>query len=84
MKADLLGFERLAHLDYMPLPGGEQAVHQPWRMAAANLAQAYGEAFSELDIPFVKHLDYSKVARACTNDCATDQLPANFQPWPLV
>ena len=34
MKADLLGFERLAHLDYMPLPGGEQAVHQPWRMAA--------------------------------------------------
>jgi len=59
MKADLLGFERLAHLDYMPLPGGEQAVHQPWRMAAVNLAQAYGDAFSELDIPFVQQLDYS-------------------------
>jgi len=60
MKADLQGFERLAHLDYMPLPGGEQAVHQPWRMAAVNLAQAYGDAFSELDIPFVQQLDYSK------------------------
>jgi hydrogenase maturation protein HypF len=60
MKADQLGFERLAHLDYMPLAGGEQAVHQPWRMAAVNLAQAYGDAFSELDIPFVKQLDYSK------------------------
>jgi hydrogenase maturation protein HypF len=60
MKADLPGFERLAHLDYMPLPGGEQAVHQPWRMAAVNLAQTYGDAFSELDIPFVQQLDYSK------------------------
>ena len=60
MKADLLGFERLAHLDYVPLPGGEQAVHQPWRMAAVNLAQAYGDAFSELDIPFVQQLDNSK------------------------
>ncbi len=60
MKADLQGFERLAHLDYMPLPGGEQAVHQPWRMAAVNLAQTYGDAFSDLDIPFVQQLDYSK------------------------
>ncbi|MGZ3622239.1 MAG: carbamoyltransferase HypF [Ktedonobacteraceae bacterium] len=60
MKAELSGFERLAHLDYMPLPGGEQAVHQPWRMAAVNLAQAYGNAFSELDIPFVQQLDHSK------------------------
>jgi hydrogenase maturation protein HypF len=60
MRADLQGFERLAHLDYMPLPGGEQAVHQPWRMAAVNLAQTYGDAFRHLDIPFVQQLDYSK------------------------
>jgi hydrogenase maturation protein HypF len=60
MKADLLGFDRLAHLDYMPLPGGEQAIHQPWRMAAVNLAQTYGDAFRDLDIPFIQQLDYSK------------------------
>jgi len=60
MKADLPGFERLAHLDYMPLPGSEQAVHQPWRMAAVYLAQTYGDAFRDLDIPFVQQLDYSK------------------------
>jgi hydrogenase maturation protein HypF len=60
MKADLLGFDRLAHLEYMPLAGGEQAVHQPWRMAAAYLAHTYGDDFSEVDIPFVQQLDFAK------------------------
>jgi hydrogenase maturation protein HypF len=60
MAADLSGFERLAHLTYVPLPGGEQAIRQPWRMAAVYLAQAYGDAFWELDIPFVREFDRSK------------------------
>jgi hydrogenase maturation protein HypF len=60
MRADCLDFERLAHLRYVSLPGGEQAIHQPWRMAAVYLAQAYGDAFLELDIPFVQRLDHAK------------------------
>jgi len=36
----LEGFERFAHLDYVPMPGGEAAIHEPWRMAMGHLHAA--------------------------------------------
>jgi hydrogenase maturation protein HypF len=40
LRCDLSGFERLAHLRPVPLPGGEAAIREPWRMAASYLELA--------------------------------------------
>jgi len=49
--ADLLGFERAAHLEAVPLPGAAAAIRAPWRMAAAYLDLAFDGAVPDgLDV----------------------------------
>jgi hydrogenase maturation protein HypF len=40
LRCDLEDFERLSSLDPVPLPGGEAAIREPWRIAAVHLERA--------------------------------------------
>ena len=42
LRASAAHFERLGHLAYVPLPGGDAAIEHPVRIAWAFLVQAYG------------------------------------------
>jgi hydrogenase maturation protein HypF len=55
--ADFAHAERVAHLDYVPMPGGTRAIREPWRMAAIYLHRVFGDDFLDLKLPFVKRLD---------------------------
>jgi hydrogenase maturation protein HypF len=54
--ADAVGFKRVCHFRYIPLPGGETAVKEPWRTAVSYLKDMAGdEATSYLEsIGFVE------------------------------
>lgn len=47
MIAGETGFERFGHLQYIVLPGGEKAIHEPWRIAVSLLKAAYGPSWRE-------------------------------------
>ncbi len=54
------GMRRVGHLDYVPMPGLDAAVKEPWRMAAIYLYRAFGDGFLRLRSDFTKKIDRKK------------------------
>ncbi len=50
---DLTGFDRVAHLAYLPLPGGETSIRHPFRIGLAYLIHILKRV---PDLPFVKEI----------------------------
>jgi hydrogenase maturation protein HypF len=64
--ADLSSFERKAHLAYHPMPGGSNAVWEPYRMAVSYLYKAFGYDMFHLDIEFIKFFESEQLQRIIT------------------
>jgi hydrogenase maturation protein HypF len=77
--ADYHTFERLAHLSNVEMPGGDAAVHEPWRMAVSHLYRAYGPDYKELKlqllqdhaakIPLIEQMIEKSINSPLTSSC---------------
>jgi len=59
--ADYQQFTRMAHLEYLPLPGGATAIKKPFRIAISYLLALLGEDAIKQDLPFLEQVDRAEI-----------------------
>lgn len=61
MICDLIDFERMTHYEYIPLPGGDRAIEEPWRAAVSWLYRVYGRDFLNYSLPLTNEISRDKI-----------------------
>ncbi len=59
--ADCSCFQRIAHLDYIPLPGGDSGVKEPWRMAVSHFAAQGNGPVNEKMLAHILGMNETKI-----------------------
>ncbi|MCX6303470.1 MAG: carbamoyltransferase HypF [Bacteroidetes bacterium] len=59
---DLVRYTRMTHFENVPMPGGDLASGEPWRMAVSWLYKVYGMDFLSLELPLLKEIEPEKIA----------------------
>lgn len=59
--SDLANFERVGHLEYLPQPGGESAINNPWQMAVSWLYKVFNDEIFNLDIEFIPRIGHENI-----------------------
>jgi hydrogenase maturation protein HypF len=59
--ADKKRYERVGHFETVPLPGGDKAIKEPWRMAVAYLWAAFGEGVFQEKVELLRNWDPAQI-----------------------
>jgi hydrogenase maturation protein HypF len=59
---DLMDYKRVLHFEYIPLPGGDAATKEPWKITVSWLYNIYGNDFLNFNLPFLKNISEEKIS----------------------